>query len=181
MIAVYISVIILLIGNLLIYFIPLVAKLKGQNSRRRKLRDEIYQLMMNNAIDKKIVNEFTSGLRTINNREFIDIKILNTKPMLEYVFNSNVPIVIGRDQNTNPSIAIMDEEVSRKQCVIFFQNGKVYLQDESNTNSTIIKMGFKKYYMSPGEVIELRKNDVVCIRTVKLAVNLVDSDAYIIN
>lgn len=92
---------------------------------------------------------------------YIKAKLSNQK--IQYVFNPEKSILIGRDKYES-NIYVSDITVSKKHCRICLYNGQVCLEDLNAANGTIVKRGLlKKYNIYGGNRIGLRTKDKIQI------------------
>lgn len=92
---------------------------------------------------------------------YIKTRLRNKK--IQYVFNPEKSILIGRDKYES-NIYVSDHTVSKKHCRICLCDGQVCLEDLNAANGTIVKRGFrKKYNIYGGNRIRLRTNDKIII------------------
>lgn len=91
------------------------------------------------------------------------IKTKCNKKKIQYVFNPEKRILIGRDKHES-NIYVSDNRVSKKHCCIYSHNGHVFLEDLNAANGTIVKRGlFSRYGVYSNNRIVLNSGDKIVI------------------
>ena len=143
---------------------------KAQNMKCRIaagniLREEYLDHSLRNTAQDE---EFNTG----STKLMLCLKTKNGKKKIQYVFNPENKIYIGRDKSDN-NIYIHDTQVSKKHCCIYLKDNQVYLQDLNSSNGTIIERGlFKKYSVHSNYKIILKTGDRVIIGSNAFSVDL---------
>lgn len=149
---------------------------------RKRVSDAVNKLMLENKLNNSLTNGLIRkvGKEREADKYFLYVSILNTKPLAEYVFNSDKAIIIGRDQG-ECQICIMDCLISRKHGKIFVQNGFLYIENISEHNQIVVRRGLKKTIMYCGDVKEVFENDVIRLGDAKIKLVLLQGAETIVN
>lgn len=151
-------------------------------ARRRKISDAVSKLMLENKLNRSLTNDLIRkvGSQREADKYFVYVAILNTKPLLEYVFNSDEAIIIGREQSSC-NICIKDGLISRKHVKIFVQSGFLYIENISGNNQIVVKRGLGKTELYSRDVKEIFQNDVIRIGGAKIKLVLLQGAERIVN
>ncbi len=150
--------------------------------KQKKIQQAIRALMMENKLNQAITNELVQDIYKEPElaKFFLYVEILNTNPIIDYVFNTDQQITIGRDLDWS-MICIQDVNISRKHAILYVQEGFVFLQNVSAGNQVKIKRGFSRKILLPGERGEVLHGDTVRIGESKIRICLFQGDEIIVN
>lgn len=149
---------------------------KGGNMARKRKKGEIQtairEVMQNNVIDLALreTRQDSSRFRQ-SDRLFLYLEILNTSPAICHVFDMKEPVKIGRDEREN-NICIQDRAISRRQACIWQHGNSLYLSDMNAQNSTGLKRGFYKLWLSGGQTVQLRTGDTLLLDSIRIRVRI---------
>lgn len=148
----------------------------------KRISDAVNKLMLENKLNRSLTNDLIRKIGREREAEkyFVYVAILNTKPLVEYVFNSNEAILIGRDQE-GCRICIKDPLISRKHGRIFVQKGFLFIENISENNRIVVKRGFKKTTLYGRDVKEILKDDIVRIGDARIRLLLLQGAETIVN
>ena len=152
-----------------------------KEKKMKRIRQTIYEVMLNNQLDAYIVNNNnnTTGNLKESEKLFIYVEIINTSPKISYVFNAGGNIAVGRAVDS--TICIQEAAVSRKHCEIFEYSGFVYVRNVSTSSRLAVKHGMKKEWLDCGESVPVYKKDRIYVGTNILQVILLQGQDYILN
>lgn len=153
-----------------------------RSASRKRISDAVNKLMLENKLNRSLTNELIKKVKKEREADkyFVYVAILNTKPLLEYVFNSDEAITIGRDQITC-NICIKDALISRKHLKIFVQSGFLYIENISDHNRIVVRRGLSKTELYNRDVKEIFQNDVIRIGDARIKLVLLQGAERIVN
>lgn len=102
-----------------------------------------------------------------NIKTMIYLKLKDDKSC-KYVFNLDKEVRIGRDKAYN-HICVNEAAVSSHHCRIFCDRGNVFIQDLNSVNGVEVKRKRTRYFLSPGNTMQILANDIIKIGTTRIS------------
>lgn len=152
--------IIIVVISLIIVISGIIIIKKNQNEEK-KYYETAYRMSKEDYLTESLKNVDRDNHNTVV-VPMVYIKACNTKPKQGYVFNPLKEICIGRDKYKN-SIWIPYETISMEHCKLFAYEGNVFIQDLYSSNGTYVKHGLRKYFVNPGECMQLESKDKIMV------------------
>ena len=87
----------------------------------------------------------------------------------KYVFNLDREVRIGRDKANN-HVCVNEAAVSSNHCRIFCDRGNVFIQDLKSVNGVEVKRKRTRYFLSPGNTMQLLANDIIKIGMTRISI-----------
>ncbi len=150
--------------------------------KKKQIEKAILKLMRQNKLADSIANQDSGHSSILKEYQkcFVYIEIINTYPVLTYVFNSDYPILVGRSVEEN-EICIQDPEVSRKHFQFYVYDGYLYVQCDSATNPVMIKHGLRKKYVEYGCSEPIYHKDIIEVGQTRMQAYLIYGTDSVIN
>ncbi len=162
MITIAVIATILLVAGITIFIVITNAKRTERNKYYAAADSIIKEEFLNYSL-KNTIGTAEEFPQPNSKRIMLYLKSVHVKPKMQYVFDPETIIYIGRD-NEKSNIFINEAFVSQFHCRIFSNFFNVYIQDTNSSNGTIVQRGlFKKYFLSDGAVMELKTGDKILI------------------
>lgn len=146
--------------------------------RYRSNIDNMYRaagnIIRNEMLDNSLHNPMLGGYKNPlpqGKRLMIYFKLLDSKPVREYVFDPFKCIKIGRDKDIN-SIVLNEAIVSLEHCYINVIKDKICLSDCGSSNGTQIKRGFRTYGVSGAQQVALESGDVLVVGSSRMKIRV---------
>lgn len=112
--------------------------------------------MLRNPYDSSTQNEPAHDMI-----HFICLTQMNSQVKHEYVYSLNEVIRIGRAKSGNQLI-VNDGYVSEFHCVIYTDNGAVFIRDNNSANGVVVRTGFsKKILVNNGGSLQLQDSNIL--------------------
>lgn len=149
-------------------------------TNKKKEKEQKYYIAAGNIykedyLNYSLQNPFDENLeysKPADQKTMIYLKCLHKKNKMEYVFDPNKKIIIGRDQK-KCNLFINEASVSKTHCCIFAMGFDVYLQDIGSANGTMVCKGlFNNVLISNNEMIQLESGDIIKIGSNEFKVTL---------
>lgn len=148
---------------------------------RKKIIQLIDKIQEQNLLKFYISNNSKAAEQIYeNDKNYIYVEFINTYPTISYIFNTDNPIVIGRNSD-KCNIVLNDKSVSRCQCEIYASGNQIILRDLSGNNTVFYKTGFKKNYLQNNSSVLIYNTDILIIGKIKLRIFLVNRNADLLN
>ena len=148
---------------------------------RKKIIQLIDKIQEQNLIKLYISNNSKETEQICeNNRNYLYVEFINTYPIISYLFNTDKPLVIGRNSD-KCNIVINNNMVSRCQCEIYVSGYQVILRDVGGNNSVFYKTALRKKQLEKNSSILIFNTDILLIGKIKIRIFLVNRNADLLN
>lgn len=154
--------------------VAIAVSIKLKTEAKEKMYLAAERVLQNRLLDNELKNPFLKGTvieEPTGQQLMIQFTARSDKHKQNYVFSPSDPITFGRDRAKN-KIAVNEALVSTEHCRIFLsQDGSPVLQDTSS-NGTVIKRGFRSYAVANGQTCVIANGDKLRIGTAEFKIKL---------
>ena len=152
------------------------------SKKLKRISTAIYGLMRANVLNDSISHNASAGLGQTHEllKYYIYIEICNTEPVIDYVYNTDCAIAIGRQVDGN-TICIQDPAVSRKHACVYEQGGSLWIENVSGENVIDIRSGLFHTTVYAGEVVSVASDDVIKLGDEKFRMYLLQGPETVVN
>ena len=138
--------------------------------KKREMNRAAFDIMKEDALTKALMNPRMAGkkedsLYRLEEKTMIQLETDQAKKKINYIFDPEKTIRFGRNPETS-DVCLKDSQISGQHCIIFINNGQIWIKDVGSSNGTIVNRKGKNCKLRTDEAIILKNKDNIWLGSI---------------